>query len=292
MRILILGGSGMLGHKIWQYLSLRFMDTFVTLRGCRADYQRFFLFDDKQRVFYGVNALVFSGLEKLLNEIHPEIILNCIGITKRRQEINNAVSVITLNSLLPHRLAVWATVHNAKVVQFSTDCVFDGKIGNYCEDSPTSAEDMYGKTKALGELRDGNVLTLRSSFIGPELLPGSELLEWFLSQSGIVKGYRKAVYSGLTTLELCRIVEKLLFDFPQARGLYNVSSEPISKFALLMSIKKKMNLDIEIIPDDNFFCDRSLDSSKFRKEFNYTSPSWEKMIDELAIELKGRKHDF
>ena len=289
MQILILGASGMLGHKLWQSLSVRFPETYAVIRGYRDDYKRFNLFKDDDQVIEKIDALNFSELEKVLDKIKPEVILNCVGVTKRKGEANNPTISIVLNALLPNQLAAWSAKNNVKIVNFSTDCVFDGKIGHYTEESLTSAEDIYGKTKALGEIKTGNVLTLRSSFIGPELSHGSELLEWFLARSGIVKGYRNAIYSGFTTLELCRIVERLLNDFPQARGLYNISSEPISKFDLLSLIKKKMNLNIEIIPDDNFFCDRSLDSSKFRKEFSYIPPSWEKMIDELAIELKGRK---
>ena len=288
MRILILGASGMLGHKLWQYLSIRFPKTYATIRGCRDDYKKFNLFKNADQVIEKIDALNFPDIEKVLCKIKPEVILNCIGVTKRREDANNLAISITLNALLPHQLASWGEKNNAKIVHFSTDCVFDGKTGNYTEDSPTSAADIYGKTKALGEVKTGNTLTLRSSFIGPELSPGSELLEWFLAQSGEVKGFGNAIYSGLTTFELCRVVEKLLVDYPNARGLYNVSSVPITKFELLMLIRQKMKLDIEIIPDDNFKCDRSLDSSKFRKEFNYSPPSWEDMIDELANELKRR----
>ena len=289
MRIVILGGSGMLGHKLWQYFSPKFPDTFVTLRRSQANYQKFNLFNNKENIFFGVDALVFSEIEKVLRQTKPDIILNCIGITKRRAEMDDAVLAITVNSLLPHRLAAWGVKHKAKVVQFSTDCVFDGKSGNYLEDSPTCAQDIYGKTKALGELKTGNTLTLRSSFIGPELFERSELLEWFLSQTGEVKGFKKAIYSGLTTIELCRVVEKILVNYPQAQGLYNVSSEPISKYDLLMLIKQKMNLAVKIIPEDKFCCNRTLNSLKFRSAFKYVPPTWGQMIEELAQELKGRK---
>ncbi len=288
MRILILGASGMLGHQLWQYLSVRFPKTYATIRGCRDDYKSFSLFKNANHVIEKIDALNFPDIEKVFDEIKPEVILNCIGVTKRRENANNSDISITLNALLPHQLAAWGEKNNAKIVNFSTDCVFDGKAGNYTENSPTSAADIYGKTKALGEVKTGNTLTLRSSFIGPELSHGSELLEWFLAQHGEVKGFRNAIYSGLTTYELCRVVENLLVNYPNARGLYNVSSDPISKFELLMLIRKKMKLDIKIIPDDEFKCDRSLDSSKFRKEFNYSPPSWEAMIDELANELKRR----
>jgi len=293
VRILILGGSGMLGHQLWQRLSVRLPETFVVIRHSRQAYKKFKLFDDSERVVDNIDAMDFSAIQSVLAKIRPDFVLNCVGITKRHEAAaTDPIASITLNSLLPHKLAKWGQDNNTKIITFSTDCVFDGKTGNYTEESPTGALDIYGKTKALGEIKTGDALTLRSSFIGPELLPGSELLEWFLAQSGSVPGFRKAVYSGLTTLEMCRVVEKIILDYPKAKGLYNVSSGPITKFDLLMLIKKKMNLNIEIIPDNNFFCDRSLDSSKFRKEFRYTPPSWEKMVDELAAELKGREHDL
>jgi len=292
VRILIFGGSGMLGHQLWQCLSVRLPETFVVIRQSRQAYKEFKLFKNSERVFDNIDAMDFSTIQSVLSKIRPDFVLNCVGITKRREAATDPAVSITLNSLFPHKLAKWGQDNNAKVVSFSTDCVFDGKTGNYTEESLTSAEDIYGKTKALGEVKTGNALTLRSSFIGPELSHGSELLEWFLAQTGTVKGFKNAVYSGLTTLELCRIVEKIIFDYPAAKGLYNVSSDPITKFDLLTLIKKKMGLSIEIIPEDNFYCNRSLDSSRFRKEFNYTPPSWEKMVDELVIELKGRRHDF
>lgn len=292
MRILILGASGMLGHKLWQSLSIRFPEAYATIRGCRNDYKKFALFKNADQVIEKIDALNFPDLEKVFGKIKPEVILNCVGLTKRRENANNLAISIALNALLPHQLAAWGEKKNVKIVNFSTDCVFDGETGNYTEESSPSATDVYGKTKGLGEVKMGNTLTLRSSFIGPELSHGSELLEWFLAQSGSkVKGFRNAIYSGLTTFELCRVVEKLLVDYPNARGLYNVSSAPISKLELLMLIREKMELDIEIIPEDEFNCNRSLDSSKFRKEFDYSPPSWKRMIDELANKLKGEGYE-
>ena len=289
MRILIFGGSGMLGHKLWEHLSVRFPETFVVIRHPRETYKEFKLFEDSEHLVDNIDAMDFPIVQSVLSKVNPDIILNCIGITKRHETKNDPITSISLNSLFPHKLTKWGNNNNAKVISFSTDCVFDGKSGKYTEESLTSAEDIYGKTKALGEVKVGNVLTLRSSFIGSELSNGSELLEWFLAQTGTVKGFRKAIYSGLTTLELCRVVEKIISDYPDAKGLYQVSSDPITKFDLLLLIKKKMGLSIEIIPEDNFSCDRSLDSSRFREEFNYTPPSWEAMIDELTAELKGKK---
>jgi dTDP-4-dehydrorhamnose reductase len=282
-RILILGGTGMLGHTLWERLSRRFPDTYTTIRKDKGDYEDDHLFGSV-RVIDHIDVMDFQILEGALRVIRPDVILNCIGITKRQEGPQNPVPSIILNAMLPHKLAKLAENVNAKLIHFSTDCVFDGRAGRYSDDAPTNAADLYGRTKALGEVTGNNVLTLRSSFLGKELREGTELLEWFLSQKNAVRGYRNAIYTGLTTLELCRVIEKLLLDYPDASGLYNVSSEPINKFDLLRLIGEKMHRSIEIIPDESFHCDRSLDSEKFRRDFGYTPPPWTKMVDELSQE--------
>ena len=281
MRILILGGTGMLGHQLWDYFSGRFPDTHTTIRQSRNCYVTGELFNSS-RVIDSVDVSDFLELTGVMKCVRPDFILNCIGITKRRGKVGEAIHAITLNALLPHKLVEWGKNNSAKVINFSTDCVFDGVHGNYTEESPTKATDLYGKTKALGEIQGNNALTLRSSFIGAELGAGTELLEWFLSQTGTVQGFKNAIYSGFTTLELSRIIENIVVHHPDANGIYNISSDPISKFDLLMLIRDKMRLDIDIIPDEIFRCNRSLDSTKFRKEVNYTPPTWEAMIEELS----------
>ncbi|MBU1340001.1 MAG: SDR family oxidoreductase [Proteobacteria bacterium] len=281
MRILILGGTGMLGHTLWDHFSQRFPDTYATIRKNRNSYDPGGRFNSS-RIIDFVEADDFIELAGVMKCVRPDFILNCIGVTKRREEACEALRTITLNALLPHKLVEWGKTNFAKVINFSTDCVFNGEQGNYTEESPTNATDFYGKTKALGEIQGNNALTLRSSFIGTELGPGTELLEWFLSQTGRVKGFTNAIYTGLTTLELSRIIEQILLHNPGANGIYNVSSDPISKYALLILIKDKLHLGVDVIPDTIFRCDRSLNSTKFRKEFNYTPPTWETMIDELS----------
>ena len=275
----------MLGHKLWQHLSARFPDTYTTIRQSRTRYEKCGLFKS-DRVIDFVDVTDFQKLTCVLKRIRPVFILNCIGITKRRKEADTAIPAIELNALLPHRLVEWGKSNSAKVINFSTDCVFDGERGNYTEESPTNARDLYGKTKALGEIRGKNALTLRSSFIGAELQDGTELLEWFLSQTGTVKGFKNAVYSGLTTIELSRIIEKILVHYPDATGLYNISSDPISKFDLLKLIRDKMHIKVNVITDETIRCDRSLDSTKFRNEFHYTPPTWEAMVEELSRDIK------
>ena len=171
------------------------------------------------------------------------------------------------------------------MIHLSTDCVFSGASGNYREDDPSDATDLYGKSKYLGEVSEQNCLTLRTSMIGNELFRRKSLLEWFLAQKGSIRGFKKAIFSGFTTLELSRIIEMMIVRFPGASGLYHVSSEPISKYDLLNLIKTKLKLPIKILPDESFFCDRSLDSSKFRDEFDYQPPTWEEMVDELSQDI-------
>ena len=273
----------MLGHTLWEQLSQQFPNTYTTIRKGVGDYGYNRLLES-DKVIDHIDVTEIKLLEGVFRVIKPDFIFNCIGVTKRREELHNPIPSVILNALFPHELVRLATVVNAKIIHFSTDCVFDGRTGNYSDDTPANAIDLYGRTKALGEVMGSNVLTLRSSFIGKEIREGTELLEWFLSQKGDVKGFKNAIYTGLTTLELCRVVKKLLLEYPDASGLYNVASDTISKYELLNLISNKMNHRVVVIPDVSFHCDRSLDSSKFRRDFCYTPPTWEEMIEELNQE--------
>ena len=287
MRPIILGGSSMLGHTLWQRLPRSFPDTYTTIRKGIGDYGDDRLFES-DRVVDHIDVMDLRMLEGALRVIRPDVILNCIGITKRREDPQNPIPSIVLNAMLPHKLAQLATDVKAKLIHFSTDCVFDGRTGHYSDDAPTNATDLYGRTKALGEVTGNNVLTLRSSFIGKEMRDGTELLEWFLFQKNTVRGFINAIYTGVTTLELCRVIEYLLSNYPDASGLYNVSSDPINKFDLLRLIGKKMHRSVEIIPDESFHCDRSLDSERFRRDFCYTPPTWKEMVEELSQAYRGK----
>jgi dTDP-4-dehydrorhamnose reductase len=200
-----------------------------------------------------------------------------------------SIPSLEINAIFPHKLALLCKAIGAHMVHQSTDCVFSGNKGNYQESDPSDAEDLYGRSKFLGEVHDNHCLTLRTSMIGRELSRKQGLLEWFLAQQGMVKGFRNAIFSGFTTLELSRIIENLLVNYPEAAGVYHVSSETISKFDLLVLIKEKMGLAVEVISDEAVHCDRSLDSTRFRKEFNYTPPTWEFMIEELSKVITGER---
>lgn len=282
MRILILGISGLIGHKLFQELSEDF-EVFGTLHKSKRQYGDIHLFSG-QNAIENINVSEFEILKGVLYAINPDVILNCVGITKRKSEINDACKVLTINSVFPHRLANWAEINQKRVIHFSTDCVFNGEIGNYKETSLTNAEDVYGKTKALGEIDYKHTLTIRSSFIGQELFEKTELLDWFLSQNGNqIKGFRKTLYSGVSTIIMARVVKNIILNYPNLFGLYQLAPEkPISKYDLLCIAKEAFNVNVEIIPEDEQIHLPTLDGSKLRNEINLIIPTWHEMMNELS----------
>ena len=285
MRILILGGDGMLGHQLLRHFSGRH-EPRVTLRQGASAYRGYGLFDDRNS-YYDVDIRSQDRILEVMADFRPEAVINAVGIVKQRPSAKESIPSLEINSLLPHRLAVMCRAAGARLVHVSTDCVFSGRKGGYTEDDPSDAEDLYGKSKYLGEVGDAGCVTLRTSIIGRELSRKRSLIEWFLAQRGPINGFTRAIYSGLTTIELGRVIESLLVQHPGIWGLYHVSSEPISKFDLLVLLKNRLGLSVEIRPDDGFVCDRSLDSSRFRRELDYRPPSWPEMIDELARSIEG-----
>jgi len=283
MRILILGGDGMLGHQLFKHLK-PMHDVRVTLRKDLTAYKRFMQFGT-ENTYAGVDVSSMDKLAEVLTNFYPDAVVNAIGIVKQLLEANESIPSLEINALFPNRLALLCKNINARMIHLSTDCIFSGQKGNYVEADFSDAEDLYGRTKFLGEVTDSHCLTLRTSMIGQELSRKKSLLEWFLAQKKTVNGYKKVIFSGFTTLELSRVIEMIMVQYPAASGIYHVSSDPISKFDLLSLIKEGLKLPIEIIPDESFACDRSLDSSKFRQEFNYSPPSWEEMIDELCKDI-------
>jgi len=249
-------------------------------------YARFSIFQPKNS-YPEIDVRARTSLLETLEDFHPEAVINAVGIIKQQPIAADNIANIEINALLPHRLALLCKEAGAKLVHFSTDCVFSGKTGHYKETDPSDPDDLYGKSKFLGEVSEPHCITLRTSIIGRELVRKRSLLEWFLAQRGTVHGYRQVIYSGFTTHEMARIVEKILLERPTASGIYHVSSAPISKYELLCLIKKKLRLSVEIIPDDEIRCNRSLDSTRFRLEFNYVPPTWNAMIDELAKDICG-----
>ena len=282
-KILILGISGMLGHTLFQYfLQNSAFITYGTLRNNQPISSKNALIESS--IYPNIDANSIDEIETLITTLKPDIIINCIGIIKQLPTAKDPIPSITINALFPHQLAQLCQKYNAKLIHISTDCVFSGLKGNYTEQDNPDPIDLYGRTKLLGEVTHNNSLTLRTSIIGRELNSQNSLVEWFLSQKGkIVKGYDRAIYTGFTTPVLAQIIEKIILEHPTLTGLWHVSSDPITKYQLLNIINQAFNLGITIEKDESFVCDRSLNSQKWRSLTGYSPPTWEEMINSLAL---------
>jgi len=281
MRILILGGTGMLGHALWQAWQDKF-DTYTTLRKTNQDYVIFSGWN-KERIINHVSVQEFETVTSAVEKVKPSILINCIGIIKQIPSANDPIATIKINSLFPYQLAQLCQKHDTKMIQISTDCVFSGNKGNYTEQDIPDPVDLYGRSKLLGEVIAPNCLTIRTSIIGRELNSQHSLVEWFLAQRGkTVKGYDRAIYTGFTTQALVQTIEKTILEYPNIEGLWHISSDPITKYQLLNMMNQAFNLGITIEKDEHFVCDRSLNSQKFRDFTGYTPPTWDEMIVQLA----------
>ncbi len=283
MKVLILGGDGMLGHELFFQLRQRH-ETRVTLRQPIAAYSSYGLFEPANS-FDGIDVRAPDAIEQVLRDYQPQAVINAVGIVKQRPESEEAIVSIQVNSLLPHRLALGCRNLGAQLVHLSTDCVFSGKRGSYRESDLPDPVDVYGRSKLLGEVAGDGAITLRTSMIGCGLNRKSSLIDWFLAQRGPVQGYRNAIFSGLTTRELSRVIGTVIEKHPKASGLYHVSAAPISKLDLLSNVRARLGSGPEIQPADEPRIDRSLDSTRFRSTFGYTPPSWDAMLEELAQDI-------
>lgn len=234
------------------------------------------------RLLTGVDARLSDTVVGALGDARPDVVVNGSGIVKQRPEAKNALESIRVNSLFPHELALLCAASGARLIHVSTDCVFSGRAGCYTEDDRPDPVDLYGRTKLLGEVTGSGCLTLRTSIIGLELQGFRSLVEWFLRQTGEVTGWTRARYSGITTTELSRVLANLVENEPDLDGLWHVSSEPISKYELLVLLRDTLRPDVQIRPDGETEIDRTLDSSRFRARTGYEPPTWVMMIDELA----------
>lgn len=283
-RVLVLGGAGMLGHKVFQTLSPRF-ETFATFRAENGAWTQYPMYKNVEsaRLLAGVDALNFASVTRAIAQVKPDVVVNCIGIIKQLKQAHDALVSITLNALFPHQLADLCQAAGARLFHISTDCVFSGHKGAYTEMDISDAYDLYGRTKFLGELDRPGCLTLRTSIIGRDFAKNDAMLEWFLShRGGAVQGYTRAIYTGFPTQTLARIIGDLIEQYPALSGLYQVASAPLSKYELLGKIRDAMHLDIVIEPQTEFFCDRSLRAARFIAATGYAIPDWDAMVAELA----------
>ena len=283
MRVIVLGATGMLGHKLLQRLR-NDHEVAGTIRSSVADAELSRVFQGI-KLYPGLEATDLCSLERVIDDWRPQVVLNCIGIIKQTAAASDPLRSIAINSLLPHQLAQITAARGARLIHFSTDCVFSGHRGNYVEDDVPDPVDLYGRSKLLGEVTQQGALTLRTSIVGRELRGHLGLIDWFLSQRGRrVKGYVRAHYSGLTTSALADVIGWLIQTHPKLEGVWQVSGEPITKFDLLRTVNRQYELDIDVAPDESFFCDRRLDSTRFRQQTSWRPPSWEAMIADMYRE--------
>lgn len=278
MRVLVLGATGMLGNAVFRVFN---KDGYHEVWGTLRDKGGLSHFSpcDHERLITGVNVLDIQSLINVIDRIKPHVVVNCVGLIKQLEGSKNPLTVLPINSILPHQLASLCSLAKARLVHISTDCVFDGSKGNYLESDLSNAGDLYGKSKFIGELHDvDNSITLRTSIIGHELSSNSSLVDWFLSQDVSVKGFARAIFSGLPTVELARVIKDYVLPNTELNGLYHVSAAPISKLDLLRLIALEYNKDITIIPDSEFVINRSLNSERFTAATGYVAPAWSELV--------------
>jgi len=287
-RVLILGGTGMLGHTLFSQLMLDHnMDVYATARSLDG-LKECFPSDMVGKIRTGVDADNFVTVIRALASIQPNVVINCIGLIKQLPISSDPLSAITVNSLLPHRISLVCQTAGARLIHISTDCVFNGSKGNYTEQDPSDAQDLYGRSKFLGEVSYPHCVTMRTSIIGHELKGKLGLIEWLLAQEGSIRGFSKAIYSGFPTVELARIIREVVIPNKELSGVYHVSSEPISKYDLLSLVAAKYGKKVKMEPFPDFVQDRSLNSDYFRQITGYIPPSWEELIDEMHKDFCGR----
>lgn len=283
MKILVLGVSGMLGNAVFKVFTQDSdCEVWGTIRSPSVLHH--FPLAVHARLIGGVNVLDQDSLVALFSRLRPDVVINCIGLIKQLADAKDPLSALPINAMLPHRLARLCELAGARLIHVSTDCVFSGRKGGYRESDVSDAEDLYGRSKYIGEVHDqAHAITLRTSIIGQELSSSYALVDWFLSQHGSVRGFSKAIFSGLPTVELARVMKDFVIPHPALCGLYHVAAEPIAKLELLRLIAAQYGKTIEICPDDALVIDRSLNGERFRDATGYVAPSWPALI--------GRMHE-
>jgi dTDP-4-dehydrorhamnose reductase len=280
LRVLVLGANGMLGHIVFRLFSTSSSyDVFGSMRSTTG--LRFLPAGLHRQVHTAVDVESSNDITRLFAAIRPDVVINCVGLIKQLPASEDPLSAISINAMLPHWLAQLCAVAGARFIQIGTDCVFSGSKGRYMESDFSDAQDLYGRSKFLGEVDYAHAVTLRTSIIGHELEGANSLLGWFLAQTGSIKGYRKAIFSGLTTPELARVIRDYVVPHPELRGVYHVSAAPISKYDLLTLVAEVYGKKIEIQSDDQVVIDRSLDSTRFKEATGYRVPAWPDLIRDM-----------
>jgi dTDP-4-dehydrorhamnose reductase len=267
----------MLGCSVFRVLSESSnIVTFGTVRDESS--KRFFNKSIAKRLLTVINVEQKDSLEQAFSRTRPDVVINCIGIIKQLADVSDPLLVISINALLPHRLAHLCELSNVRLIHISTDCVFDGDKGDYTESDSFDAKDLYGITKYLGEVSYPHAVTLRTSIIGHELQSKHSLVDWFLSQEANCKGYTKAIFSGVPTVVLTLIIRDVVIPHTELSGVYHVAAKSISKYDLLKLIAEVYEKSIQITSDDSLVVDRSLNADKFHAATGYVPPEWPELI--------------
>jgi dTDP-4-dehydrorhamnose reductase len=278
-KVLVLGATGMLGHTVLRLLSRS--PEFSVAGTARSVASGALLPPDLVPLLItGVDVESHDALVSLFGSVRPQVVINCVGVVKQLATADDPLTALPINSLLPHRLARLCKLCGARLIHVSTDCVFAGTKGMYLESDPPDARDLYGRSKLLGEV-EGDAVTLRTSIIGPELASAHGLLGWFLAQSGRIKGFTRAIFSGMPTVELARVMRDFVLPNSSLRGLFHVSADPISKYDLLRLCAAAYGRSIDIEPDGSLVIDRSLDSGRFRDLTGYRPPPWPQLVRDM-----------
>lgn len=279
MRVLVLGASGMLGNAMLRVMSDQ--DGWSVYGTVRSPNPALKALAPKGQLLHGIYADQPDSLVAAFIHSRPQVVINCVGLVKQLASADDPLEALPINAILPHRLASLCELAQARLVHISTDCVFSGSQGNYHESDIPDAEDLYGRSKLLGEVSNRHTITLRTSIIGHELGRDHGLIGWFLSQQGCVKGYTEAIFSGLPTCELARVVRDYVIPNTDLHGLYHVAAEPISKHDLLQIVSRVYGKPLQIEPDDRLKINRSLDASRFKQATGYVVPAWPELIAQM-----------
>lgn len=287
MRILILGATGMLGYSLFSNLrEISGFDVFGTVRNIKG--KEAFFEEALSSLIFDVDVTETVGIDRAIASVKPDVVINCIGLIKQHDVSKEHVNAVEINALLPHQIARLCDQHSAKLIHFSTDCVFSGKKGLYTEESTPDATDLYGKSKCLGEVDYAPHLTLRTSIIGHELNSSVSLIDWFLSQAGEVKGFSKAIFSGLPTCYVAKLLAENILKSPELSGLYHLSVSPIDKYTLLKQVAETYRKETVINEFTDFEIDRSLNSQKLTRELGLVLAPWPELIEYMHKDYVNR----
>jgi dTDP-4-dehydrorhamnose reductase len=286
LRVLVLGGTGMLGHKLVQRLAERGLWIATTIRSAMpsAPAARATL-GKADQIFERVDVLQDDLLAPTIEAAAPDVVINAVGIIKQIDAAKDPITSISTNALLPHRIAALCMKRGIRLIHFSTDCVFSGRAGPYAENAPPDPQDLYGRSKLLGEPSGPRCLTIRTSIVGRELRGRAGLVEWFISRrGGSAIGHAGALYSGLTTGTMADLAGRLILEHPDLDGLWNVASDAIDKYELLALVNRHYRLGIALARDESPVVDRRLDGSRFRARTGFSASGWDAMIAEMRAD--------